>query len=546
VLLLALPLGFADATASDLRLCADGDCFAVFVMPDTQHYVQQWSNDPYAQDSGAAYEEEWAFNLRRTMEWVCKNRTSWREDAEKGPAIGIALLLHLGDIVQNNGEDERRLPRPPGHATSPLEAECKAAHASRDCEDPDGLCARECECRENRCEWRRASAAFSALDACATGPVPYLTVPGNHDLDGEGYQGSPRLRDARLYSEYFGESSPARRALHAPHRCSAIDACDASQGQWYLGGGGGAPCGPQESCSESPPSTYRGGEWIRRASRTALGRCGDPAREVCGPASNQPGLSRAGLIRSPKGSPFLFIGVESSGPGGLAEDALLWPARVLAAHPGVPAVVFNHEGWRSHEAPEALVRAHGQIFLRLHGHSWSDADDYRQVRLSDGQDFGYWEVQRNYQWEWQNRNVILVFDPGRGEVRAASFTFPLVGDTRITQGDRKTLVDPAAARVEAPVATTPNCSAAPTAARPAQCGSIDPRYRLYPATRYPIHATRAASASSRVCVAGRRLGHGADASDRDGDGFADTCDNCPGVDNPDQADANRDGVGDAC
>ena len=36
------------------------------------------------------------------------------------------------------------------------------------------------------------------------------------------------------------------------------------------------------------------------------------------------------------------------------------------------------------------------------------------------------------------------------------------------------------------------------------------------------------------------------AADRDGDGIADPFDNCPDVANPEQADANTDGIGDAC
>jgi len=36
------------------------------------------------------------------------------------------------------------------------------------------------------------------------------------------------------------------------------------------------------------------------------------------------------------------------------------------------------------------------------------------------------------------------------------------------------------------------------------------------------------------------------ASDRDGDGRGDSCDNCPDAANADQADTDQDGTGDAC
>ena len=48
--------------------CENGNCFAVFVMPDTQHYVYgQYNNDPQ-------FEERGALHLRRIMDWVCENK----------------------------------------------------------------------------------------------------------------------------------------------------------------------------------------------------------------------------------------------------------------------------------------------------------------------------------------------------------------------------------------------------------------------------------------------------------------------------------------
>ena len=106
------------------------NCFAVFVMPDTQDYVRE-----EYQPAGSAH-------LDLITRYVCNHRKLWYEPSTS-KLMPIVMVLHLGDLVQ----------------TGRAEA-----------------------------EWERAAAAFDNLDECG---MPYIAVMGNHDADGSDYhQGS--------------------------------------------------------------------------------------------------------------------------------------------------------------------------------------------------------------------------------------------------------------------------------------------------------------------------------------------------------------------
>ena len=165
----------AAATCDPIAPVACDDCFAVFVMPDTQNYVQ------------AAYQPEGGAHLDLVTRYLCQNRTAWQEPST-GKVMPILMVVQLGDIVDH-----------------PVASE------------PAGPLA----------EWVRADAAFDNLDACDP-VVPYVVAAGNHDIDSLRYEG-PSVG----YDTYFG----ADRWQNAGYGCQDPSDCDWEAGEWFIGGG---------------------------------------------------------------------------------------------------------------------------------------------------------------------------------------------------------------------------------------------------------------------------------------------------------------------
>jgi hypothetical protein len=420
------------------------DCFAVFVMPDIQNYTQTiW------QPAGAAH-------LDLTTRWICENRTYVEPDT--GKEMPVVMVLQLGDLVQTGDWDE----------------------------DGDGVLE----------EWARSDAAFDNLDACAGGPVPYLVVAGNHDVQ-------PRNKyesKADGFNTYFGTSR------WGPYQCVDPLACDGSS-TWFIGGGSPIPAGARNAMD-------------------------GPA----GPPTSQPGRHRVGIARLPNGGRMLFLGLDLAfdfpPPGSPGEqDDLAWLRSVLAAYPGVPAVVFHHaligptgtfvpDGAASFQSDSytntedvwnQIVAPYEQIMMTWNGHWTAYYDEEGQIHrpkendavLPNAAGKDVFTFFRNYQGlEHKNGagvrcpnektgsgwNVMAVFDPAAQQIRVQSI------------------------RIED---TDDDCTHDGTPAPPA---ALD---REYAGPVAPIPWS-----------------------------FPDTLpaslDNCPDDPNPDQADADSDGVGNVC
>lgn len=249
-----LASGVAWAQCTPVTPIACQNCFAVFVMPDTQHYTE------------TAKQPAGGNHLNLMMQYICDHRTAWTEPTT-GKTMPILMVVQLGDLVQ------RALNAP---------------------------------------EWQRISAAFDMLDAC-TPNVPYIVTNGNHDVDTHDYE---QVSD--LYTANFGPD----RWTSQGYGCDAIDDCDWDAGQYFIGGGDPIPA----------------------LSRNLVGD-GDP-----GPPSAQGGRHRAAMIRTPTGSPFLFLGIEMAfdfppvapGSEGVEGDDSAWPRQILESNLDVPSLAFHH------------------------------------------------------------------------------------------------------------------------------------------------------------------------------------------------------------
>jgi hypothetical protein len=222
ILLLAPRVAVADCPPVTPVACPN--CFAVFVMPDTQNYTTL-ANQPAA-----------ANHLDLVTRYICRERTAWTEPST-GKQMPISMVIHLGDIVQNGDLEEA--------VAGPL------------------------------AQWQRASAAFDNLDSCDA-VVPYLVTNGNHDHDwtgcvigGDPYSGCYE-NPTEGYETYFG----ADRWESQGYGCAAPDDCDWQAGEWFLGSGDEIAAGSRNNVGEGSPGPPVAQQGRHRAGliRTPSGR----------------------------------------------------------------------------------------------------------------------------------------------------------------------------------------------------------------------------------------------------------------------------------
>lgn len=275
VLILLFAPWVAAADCSPVNPVACPDCFAVFVMPDTQNYTRLST-----QPAGANH-------LDLVTRYICQQRTAWTEPST-GKQMPILMVIQLGDIVDHGDLEEAE--------AGPL------------------------------AEWKRASAAFDNLDSCRP-VVPYLVTNGNHDSLPGDYE-----KPTEGYDTYFG----ADRWESKGYGCAALDDCDWRAGEWFLGSGDEIAAGSRNNVGEG--------------SR--------------GPAEAQQGRHRAGMIRSPNGKPFLFLGLEMAldfppaAPGfqDVEGDDTQWVKELLALYHDVPTIVFHHSLFWAFDPPDTRLR----------------------------------------------------------------------------------------------------------------------------------------------------------------------------------------------
>jgi hypothetical protein len=343
-------------------------------MPDTQSYVKR------------SFQPQGAAHLARITRYICEHRTSWTEP-NTGKRMPILMVIQLGDLVEMADRGDGR--------NAPF------------------------------AEWERVDAAFRNFDECDP-VVPYLVTVGNHDIQGQNYQGV-----SRGFNRTFG----VERWRSRGYACADPSRCDWDAGEWFIGGG----------------------DPIRAGSRNRV-EPGEP-----GPPEDQPGRHRAGIIRRPDGGQMLFLGLEMAfdfPPVESAEegDDARWPLQVLHDYADVPTVVFHHSLFWVHPEPDSPVRwgpefwqsdslahrtAEGrgmynlwkllvepfpQVFLVATGHVVRPRvqANYRIERPSGPPVYG---VLRNFQWVGapgtmgygMGWNGIAAFDPERMEVRLRSY-----------------------------------------------------------------------------------------------------------------------------
>ena len=384
------------------------NCFAVAVLPDTQTYTVK--RLPYAGDEP----------LKLIGRTLCSRRSQWREPGT-GKTMPISMVIQLGDLTESG----------------------------------------------DVAEWARISALFDELDACPNPadpaqklPVPYLVVSGNHDvmrLPGEAAGQATYWRSLRNFNRYF--APPCIPSSGGPPK-----ACEQPANPNYQPTQNplafepenfGAPDSPRSAWRDhfcpSPPHCT--------ASQWFLGN-GDDVRAFsrgnrAGPAVDEPGRHRAGVIQTPNGTRFLFIGLDlgfdfpnPTLPAGASDD-LAWTLRLMDQFGrSVPTILFHHEYFlRPGVAPPADFGSdYGAVswtsntqeaWNHLLGKSTSSAPPTRpQVGMTW---VGHWDfpgyaergaqldgverLYRDYQWRSDPAGwiVMAVFDPDAARIRIRSY-----------------------------------------------------------------------------------------------------------------------------